>query len=191
MTRKRGLQFVHIPKTAGSSIENTYLYKCWGCWSQGKSRNCSFWHEHNPVHIPIDNSDTFCVIRNPYDRLLSEYKYKNHPDDPEKMNELFALWYQQYNNNPYIYDNHLRPQYLFAEQCTHVLLFDNLENELAELLPKYGIKPLKLMWSQKSNNYDNICVDLISDDNKKWINHLYKKDFDIFNDLILSYNLKK
>jgi len=87
--RKR-LLFAHIPKNAGSTIENIAFNKggvSWGYRQPGFHRNkqrmpdgnvCSKWHVP-PAYMaapnPYNNAEVFCVTRHPYDRALSEYRY--------------------------------------------------------------------------------------------------------------------
>ena len=78
------LQFIHIPKVAGESIEETYIEREWGrrggkfFLSQNKQQNChgqcSFWHNHDN-YIHKMSCKTFCVVRDPVDRIISSYKY--------------------------------------------------------------------------------------------------------------------
>mmetsp|Transcript_86613 Transcript_86613/g.250126 ORF Transcript_86613/g.250126 Transcript_86613/m.250126 type:complete len:260 (-) Transcript_86613:8-787(-) len=101
---RRGLAFLHIPKTGGSSIVAASVpHKLsWGdCMFRNytKQFHCSEWaylHRpcpaiaskgiHVPSHTPIqylhldicnpyEGRDVFVVVRNPYDRWLSEYYY--------------------------------------------------------------------------------------------------------------------
>jgi hypothetical protein len=99
----RRLVFVHIPKTAGSTLEEVAHVQdkniTWGrCMFMDGTPGCSrvtdakyrfgqprknlapYWHV--PVHyFPLENynpyhADTFAVIRHPVDRAVSEYHYR-------------------------------------------------------------------------------------------------------------------
>ena len=102
-TQKRNLNFVHIPKTGGSSIVQTGIDHniSWGdclfqyswpgryCptkpaeeWPIDKQQMGRVWW-HLPIqHLPKDkpnpyeNYDLFAVVRNPYDRAISEFYYR-------------------------------------------------------------------------------------------------------------------
>ena len=84
------LFFIHIPKNAGTSIENVgsknnYL---WGKEYnfnmdedeiQNLVQNKSIWHLP-PKYLPENKNPykkytNFAIVRNPYDRMVSEYKY--------------------------------------------------------------------------------------------------------------------
>ena len=77
--------FIHIPKTAGTSIEkqalNYNIY--WGVYYFKNKLNKNYYYSSVPWHIPpkyltnneYENKILFCVVRNPYTRIVSEYKY--------------------------------------------------------------------------------------------------------------------
>jgi hypothetical protein len=64
---KRKLEFIHIPKTAGTSIKKIFINAGW----VEKGANI-----HVPVSdlYPIENIDYFTVLRNPVDRVWSYYQ---------------------------------------------------------------------------------------------------------------------
>ena len=78
MVHKRSLEFVHIPKTAGTTIEDVarrHNIK-WGRHNRSTSDRapqldppCSYWHRPTRSF----DSDTFCVFREPASRVVSEY----------------------------------------------------------------------------------------------------------------------
>ena len=67
--KDRGILFLHIPKTAGSSISN-WLVARGGVYSDGYSHTAL----HQSYH-DISKLWTFCVVRNPWDRMVSTYFY--------------------------------------------------------------------------------------------------------------------
>ena len=100
------LEFIHIPKNGGTSIEAAgssagYRWganKFWGCGSapapcQDSQLQCSWWHvprgvlRSNPDLLPLDmdgpdpyvgrrgQTQTFCVVRHPLERAISQYIY--------------------------------------------------------------------------------------------------------------------
>lgn len=113
------LMFMHIPKTAGTSIEISGLEHniLWGaklfnsetfasifgtemhamCETEFHRKRCCgapwhvplrFWieyfhekpqgHHHIEKFFDLNTVDYFCVVRNPFDRMISEYKYLLH-----------------------------------------------------------------------------------------------------------------
>ena len=77
--------FIHIPKTAGTSIEHTLIdyslnhrgdLKNWYGKVQGYELDHStikFMKQH--CNHYNDSYLKFCIVRNPYERLVSEYNY--------------------------------------------------------------------------------------------------------------------
>ena len=194
----KNLQFVHIPKTGGMSIEDTYRDQNWGRFGDqrvipGKtSPFCTFWHYHDNHVFLMENTDTFCVVREPINRILSNYRYgfpglsgkDNVKDDVQKMNGFLSNIFKNIDENPYIFDNHYRPQSEFADRCTHVLLFDNIDFEVADLVNKYGIDPRKLLHSNKtSHKFKYISREGINEKNMEFIRNYYKADFELYEKL--------
>ena len=79
------LSFLHIPETAGSTIETLSIdWKKKRC-GQGEAgvvwRRACAWHtpprDIHPRERLYPAQQTFCVVRDPLDRLLSEYKFEN------------------------------------------------------------------------------------------------------------------
>ena len=79
------LSFLHIPETAGSTIET--LSMDWKKKRCGKNEHGVVWRRACDWHTPPRDihprerlypaTQTFCVIRDPVDRLLSEYKFEH------------------------------------------------------------------------------------------------------------------
>jgi hypothetical protein len=185
------LEFVHIPKTGGEAICVSYRNCQWGRYANrailriripryplfGQAKPCSFWHHHQLVEALYKYAKKFCVIRDPVDRLLSEYRWQRLPDDPNRLNKILAQWKTEIEQNPFFSDNHFAPQHLFAEQCDHVLLFDCLEQEVMNLVQQYGIPTRRLVVQhQTSQKYHHIRKDNISPENMAWIQSYYAKD---------------
>ena len=84
--------FVHIPKTAGTSIEEAfYQYQ-------------DFWIDDNNIHTPMvqfkehltrqqfDEAFKFCFVRNPFDLMYSTWKYWVHNNGLEVPFEEWIIW---------------------------------------------------------------------------------------------------
>jgi len=193
------LEFVHIPKTGGTAIVSTYKECQWGRFGEeSKVRQrlfhydlkpwalpCSFWHNHTLVDALYKGSKTFCVFRDPMDRILSVYRFQGRLDNAFTFNTTLQQWKVELEKNPFFLDNHLAPQHLFAEQCDHVLLFDGLEKEVHGLVQQYGIAPRTL-------KKDNISIgryhvvnnkNIISDKNMAWLRTYYAKDLEWYDRL--------
>lgn len=88
--REEPMVFLHIPKTAGTAIENAGLSQnvrwgrhrmyYFGMMPMSDGLYCTT-HHVPPRHLPqvmagiYRESEVFCVARHPYERAVSEYKY--------------------------------------------------------------------------------------------------------------------
>ena len=195
------LEFVHITKTGGTSIED------WGfknniLWSYRNRKyfenfnfantmigNISKWHippqyfSNNPYDMKI----LFTVVRNPYNRIISEYycpwtgsKYQNNQDIDE-----FNDWIETLLRKNTVVSG--LPQYLYLP-VNHVLRFESLQNDFTKMIRMYNknIDTLlphsnKSKFTQKKFTMDDLYKKTIEIINKK-----YKKDFELFDyDMII------
>lgn len=141
------LEFLHIPKNAGSTIENLGRKNniFWGQFNNTKNAaepsSCSLWH--NPTRE--FDTPTFCVVRDPFDRMLSEYKFwarvngRNKACSPDHMNSWLQDRIQKSETNPDINDCHFRKQTDFTKNCNHILNFENLSESFDKLMKEYNI----------------------------------------------------
>lgn len=138
--------FIHIPKTAGTSIKAmlkadvemlfNYEFK--------KDLPCPPQHFHQELlqclgvlsawHIQ------FAVIRNPIKRFISEYTYRQKVDPKFKYMNITAFAqfiFKIYKYNPYILSNHIRPQHEFIGPKTKVYRLEDGLDTLFEDYPDY------------------------------------------------------
>ena len=145
----RTLLFTHIPKTGGSSVEASlraqgsealndmaYLH------NKKNFSKCSAQHFHAPILnrlAPEGFVDAnFAILRDPIARLKSEFRYRQwlktkYPHkwgkwikgEPSEINEWVKLSLRGYEKNPFIYDNHLRPQSEFLRADTQTFRLEN------------------------------------------------------------------
>ena len=68
ISRENNLIFVHIPKNAGTSIQEKFKMEQAGghqTAEQMRTENPQLWKDYS----------SFCVVRNPWDRMVSNYYY--------------------------------------------------------------------------------------------------------------------
>lgn len=183
--RPEPLVLIHIPRTGGTSIEdcskdemddndrwgsrNTQIHQKIGmggvqgkCWGQHVPPSMA------PVLEPVFSSgETFCVVRHPADRLISEYgfmqswtKRENQRCDAETMNGKLVEWMRKVKGavtnrsrpSPYYRDCHMIPQAAFVrgwdaatqavipsqQVCKHVLRFESLTKDFNKLMETKG-----------------------------------------------------
>lgn len=194
----RKLIYIHIPKTAGTSIEDLgKKYDInWGRFAVKNDKylvsnniKCSKWH--NPYFIYSKN--TFTVVRNPYDRIISEFYW-------ERLNGLhtyetnisgFEKWILDVldndvkNDNIYLNDCHILPQTEYThnkddtQRIEHIIKYDNITNELKNLFNEYELKIdiNELPFNNKSKK--TFTINDISNEIKLKIYNYYKRDFNL------------
>ena len=187
------LKFIHISKTAGTTIENV-SFKHNIQWGR-HDKKYGWWHRTNIytnilfcINIKyMMNHDFFLVCRNPYDRIISEFHCK-HGGVGKNINKYDKIKMNKYVQNRIksrykIIGGHYTEQYKYIPPKslthTHIIRFENLEKEFNDLMIKYNL-PIKL------DSKDNCSVKkfTIKDFSKKTIrliNDVYHKDFVIFN----------
>lgn len=126
--------FIHIPKTGGTSVEEWLA-------SLGEMHYYSpvipSFMKCTPQHLtadylkllnPIPSDKSFCIVRDPYARAESEYKYRhpnvNHINPPD-----FSIWMlshlDAYNRNKHHRDNHFLPQAYFVNSEIKCFRFED------------------------------------------------------------------
>ncbi len=168
--------FIHIPKNGGKYIRDEY---------KNDTNNKiikSFWNvkfNFDLAHIPymlIKNYvkrnieyNYFTFTRNPYDRLISAFFYKNpnkNINDLKKfiLNTLVTYKFSTEFNSNII---HYYPQYLFV--CDRNFnIPKNIRISKLENIKKYNL----------TDYFDNDCIQII--------NNIYNKDFLLFDYQIIS-----
>jgi hypothetical protein len=161
------LTFLHIPETAGSTLETLSMdwkKKRCGLREHGVVwRRACDWHtpprDIHPRERLYPSQQTFCVIRDPLDRLLSEYKFE-HRGSRDKLRDasMARRWirYHAYHiarrrredsalSARFPNRCHFLPQTWFlwdaAGTCTchHVLRFEFLEEDFDALMMSQGL----------------------------------------------------
>ncbi|MBN2166111.1 MAG: sulfotransferase family 2 domain-containing protein [Marinilabiliaceae bacterium] len=124
---------------------------------------------------------SFAVIRNPYDRIVSEFFWlKNNNGDFCMDLSQFILKYLPEN---YLNDRHLLPQYVFVTRneniCVDALIrFENLNSDCDRFFKDKGINThLEHIHSTNKPCYN----DLLNPECRSMIRNIYKKDFELLN----------
>lgn len=128
----RTVFFVHIPKTGGTSIENTLAgvgqialhRKPFPDWVPPQH-----WHaEIHSITVPTEFYDIgFLVCRNPYARLVSEFRHRARKDSvrAEGFDRWAATILDRYSRDPYMLYNHIRPQSEFHSPGIEIHRFED------------------------------------------------------------------
>ena len=168
--------FVHIPKTAGQSIEHVFLRRLGLTWETRAPLLLR--PNNNPKlgppalahltaseyitcgHVTPEQFDSyfkFSFVRNPWARIVSEYKYRGYPKKIDFKTYLFKHlpkpgWSDEYR--------HIMPQYNFLYDEKGKLLvdfvgkFENLQNDFYKVCKRLGFPPITLPHANKSLKSD-------------------------------------
>ena len=141
--KDRAILLVHIPKTGGSSIEEMLVEA--GALQALKFHKRFDYSACTPQHMHwevlsrwVPNSFynfSLTIVRNPFDRLASEYAWRTHlSGEPiEAFNAWVRTALKRYQQNPYIHDNHIRPQVEFVGPKVKVFKLEDGLNPAAKM----------------------------------------------------------
>lgn len=167
--------FIHIHKTGGSSVKNFF--------HKGKGDKAS----HMTVKSIIKNIgmekfkkySTFCVVRNPYDLIVSHYSYRVQTNRIKKINfNDFIL------NKHFL---HVPPQVEYLKYnneiyCNDILRYENLVDDVDKFITKHNINLniSNFPHSRKSKRKDYKEY-FTNKEVLDVVNEHYKEDFETFN----------
>ena len=197
--RKKNILFIHIPKTGGTVIEDKIKVKYNQSFWYGidNSNNILPYPDNNvsPQHLPysiflkykerlrinFDNFNVFSVVRNPYDRIISDLFWFELIEKDSNQDQVYDVIKNNYLNRTNL-DNHNIPQYKFVtnDKCE---LFKNIKIFKTETLNDSNEELNKFLGFNINIKQKSVNKDYSKYLNKKsisLINEFYKKDFEIF-----------
>lgn len=202
--------FIHIPKTGGSFLESNILNIVKNLFLTNKIiGNHHTYYEFKRFVKDFHKYKIFCVIRNPYDRLISAFNYlkssKNTNDikqwnslnNPKNISEFVDNIYNKFLSdslkNKDIYNVHILPQYKFLDidlksnksNCT-IIKYETFDKDFLKFIEYY--KSNERVYNEMFKIYSKINIKkkynynnfLTTKDIKK-INIIYEKDFKLLN----------
>jgi len=203
------INFIHITKNAGTFIEdigfqnNLLLGKYNNSiekYNTLSQKNNDYYHINPNYFYPeiynnnfsLSNKVNFLVVRNPYDRILSEIFCPwagilnfNISPSIEDINQFLNEFLM--NPKTFKVEGHYAIQYHYAYDNNDILMVDDilkmetLSNDLKKFNEKYNLN-LVINKSSKTNTSTKICsIEDISKENIKLINEIYELDFKTFN----------
>lgn len=185
------LAFIHIPKTAGTTIETALGMKSIkNFYNEYKFKHYCVCPQHLTCEelsheIDLADFELFTVVRNPYDRLVSEYNYIQNNEWLFKLKHAtFKEFIKLIPNldqveRKYIFDGHLETQSSFIkgyEDRIKIFHYEKINECFDYLSSKYG--PLEFGLERKPIEKKNIKW---TKELKKIVQSVYAEDFDRFN----------
>jgi hypothetical protein len=156
---ERRVLFVHVPKTGGSAVEDAFADAGWDVHFLDRRarrhpvaqlRRCSPQHMHAALLeqvLRLDRMDAvLTVVRDPLARFRSEYLWR-HRRDPVLEPAAVEAWgrrlLERYAEDPYVRDNHIRPQSEFLLPGARVHRYeDGLQAAVDDLGAVADLPPL-------------------------------------------------
>ena len=184
--------FIHIPKTAGTSIEQFLKDKGLNdIMFHGVHNNRSLHHLtaiELKQNIPIMFKEyyKFSIVRNPYDRLLSEYYWTPVPNlgfkygisKAEFLHKVINIVKnKRYFNN--IYFDHFIPQYMFLYGGDKMIIDEVFKYEALKDATEYLKNKLSINmdFPYFNKNKSTVMDNGWNERKKEKIYNLYKNDF--------------
>jgi chondroitin 4-sulfotransferase 11 len=189
--------FVHIPKTAGTSIysaiELPYEYNARALMTMGKVTPCH--HHLTPIQIKNlilpevwNTFYKFTIVRNPYDRIVSDYRFLQpligNQYDIKTFDKFIQLVERIVTTKAYTenhYFDHFRPQshYFKGVKYDYIGRFENLDDHIKEISRAIGAKGA-LPWINKSRSKDDDYRKYFNEHTTAIVARLYASDLEMF-----------
>lgn len=169
--QKASILYIHIPKCGGGSVEeylnnNNFQRSVWNA-SPRRYCKCSAQHMHAELlqaYLHLDKIDCiFTIVRNPINRMISEYKWRIKLDIAANgINQWYLKARSEYLKDHYYADNHMRPMSEFITNNCNIF---KLEEGLMDLPKKLKdiIRVKKKSFSFRHSNIRNQKESLHSD----------------------------
>ncbi len=183
INQKHNFIFVHIPKTSGRSTERYLL-------------NFNSIREIQPHHPITDyikrvknfhSMFKFSFVRNPYERLLSEYFYAKRMGGCECEFEDFKIEYNTFKKfvmsdalEKCCYKHHNTPQIEMAnpKYMNFIGRFENLQEDFDTICDKIGIPKNKLPHINNTNHKH--YTEYYDDETREIVAEKYARDIEYF-----------
>ena len=179
------LLFIHIPKTGGTSVESKFnvirkneLYE----EKIVKIDGILFAKQHWLPYLiekefpeKFKKYKKFCIVRNPYTRVISEYYYQF----PKQKVSFEDFVLSRLNDNE---RDHYLPQHLYFENIDYdyVLRTETLNEDFKKMSKDFSFDGTIKRENKRGNGSEN-KMNLLTPKIIEKINSLYEKDFKMFN----------
>ena len=194
--------FVHVRKAAGSSIRDTLeplsLLKPTDNWSKIKSRFLKMekdyhryaFRQHDDINVAkrlmppelFESYFKFAFVRNPWDRLISEYEFIRRRPDHGRHSKVIKMSFEKY----IVYQSKRKDAHqihMLADINGKVLMdfigkFENLYEDWNRVTDKLGIENKQLSHRKKAGitDYDSYYTP----ETRALVGELWKRDIEAF-----------
>ena len=209
--------FIHIPKNAGSTVNATLQKNCVEDYKGFELLNEEYGHDRdmvfgnhftysmikefidkNNVDLDYGNYFKFCIVRNPWERMLSLYNHRmrkinakfrgkprNSTVDIKLLKSGFNNWLLKTQHTS---DSVLTrtPQLTWIRgkenniKCDKIIRIENLSSELDEIKTLLGLPNFQMKKANVSKQNAKLYQDHYSDLTRKHIEKYFEEDIDTF-----------
>lgn len=196
----KNILFVHIPKTGGITVESWLasiapLHFC-SDYNAGFSKTFLA----TPQHFTADDikklfvdgffSYSFLFVRNPYGRLESEYRYLHKMGHLQRsiknlwtvpsFNQWIKKSLKEIHKNPWIWDNHLRPQWEYIYPPIDIFkMEEGLLSGIKTVASKINVEAPKTLPHLNHTREINVTTTW-DDESRELVQKYYARDFKEF-----------
>lgn len=166
---------LHPPKTGGTSLMHTFIAHGYKVWLHSglifEVDGIGYAPQHFTPAIlkklmPYHGFKKVLTVRNPYDRVLSEYAWLQRHTG---LKQPFKIWYHKFYINPKT--DHQLPQSAWHDKDAVIIRCEHFTQDVKN---KLGLK--KSAFKNKSTMQKPVISDAIRSD----INQRFSKDFKLF-----------
>ena len=184
------IAFIHIPKAAGSSVERHFTN---AGWQMDFYRPCSdpnvpavhhLTYEGLREQVPdLDEIPSFCIVRNPYKRMVSEWRWQRTRMRTTQTNftDFVRRVTVSLKKSRTYWDNHWRPQSDFVnENLKKVIKIEKLDEGFRNFSDEYEIgfsEPIPRFGRSKFGSFPRLRLE---DGVLDAVLDLYRDDFKLF-----------
>jgi hypothetical protein len=157
--------FIHVRKNAGTSINDALYQACVSFTVVDSLKTVTDWV-------------SFTVVRNPYTRCISSWKYCSSTRDRSLLDCLHNPPPRGDLKKPdhdYVHFTMKQSEFIFdgENRPTHILRFEHLQKDLDNMFKLYNVSPVEL----KKLNIGNYEYQL-TDEEREAVYQFYKEDFE-------------
>lgn len=196
--------FIHIPRTGGHSLERALEMRDSERIGQlCEDRHALFGindkeralHHYSLAELvseklltkhQLDNYFKFSFVRNPWDKMVSEYFWRGCKQDGQSISfDEFIIKFLQHNvATQDLYSDHYQAQHKFIMDSNgsvavdFVGRFENLSNDFAQMCQKYQLpnSPLKTLNGTKHLHYSRYY----NEESRKLVGEVFREDIELF-----------
>lgn len=181
--------FIHIPKTAGSSIKNNILPYCNDGQLKISGENFTDLNGYHP-HVTISPKQVdvykdyykFACVRNPFQRYVSMWKFFKKRKPQEFNNINFEKFIDDIVHIKNKINSKLQYTYIYNNNNTllvdKIIKFENLQGDFSSVCNSINIPTSQLPHLKNSGNYD--YMEYYNSEMLDKLRLFCKKDLDLF-----------